>query len=116
MSLKDIPQCWVINFYTAEKFIPWHTDEDPLFNALEQETEIVSFSLGPDGVFCIQPRQKHALAYTLGVGGKRQGTKIEEWDLRHSVKLWDGDLLLMGGWSQREFQHKTVFRLKMHRA
>ena len=108
---EAIPECWVLNSYTADQFIRWHTDADDLFGALNQETEIVSFSLGPDGVFCIKPRTGKSLATlagALGVTGKWQDDQISERGLRHSVKLSDGDLLLMGGWFQREFEHKTV--------
>ena len=43
-------------------------EKDPLFGALEAETEIVSLSFGPDSVFCWQPRTGQGLARKLGIG------------------------------------------------
>ena len=50
----QIPDCWVINSYnTAEKFIDWHSDDDHLFGALDGPAEILSISLGADGMFSV---------------------------------------------------------------
>ena len=97
LSGPSIPSMWVVNAYTAEKYIDWHTDEAPLFGALDAETEIVSLSLGPDGVFCIQPRTGQSFAAELGLAGKKLTDKIAERGLRHAVKLSEGDFLLMVG-------------------
>ena len=108
LPAEAVPDCWVINAYADDNYIDWHTDEDPMFGALDGETEIISISLGPDGVFCVRPRAREALARSLGVTGSAQVTKIIERDLRLSIKLSHGDLFLMGGWHQREFLHATV--------
>ena len=41
----------MVNFYNDGKYVGWHTDEDRLFGTLDEETEILSLSFGPDGVF-----------------------------------------------------------------
>ena len=56
---------WVVNAYTADNYSVWHADEDPLFGVLDAEAEIVSLSLGPDGVFCIQPRTGQSFAESI---------------------------------------------------
>ena len=56
LTSDQIPDCWVINSYnTADKFIDWHSDDDHLFGALDGPAEILSISLGADGVFCVKP-------------------------------------------------------------
>ena len=80
--------------------------KDALFGALDAETEIISFSFGPDGVFCLKPRTGQRLVTALGVPRKNQARRIDEAGYRYSVKVSHGDLLLMGGWFQREFVHR----------
>ena len=81
-------------------------EKDALFGALDAETEIISFSFGPDGVFCLKPRTGQRLVTALGVAKRNQARRIDEAGYRYSVKVSHGDLLLMGGWFQREFVHR----------
>ena len=81
-------------------------EKDALFGALDAETEIISLSFGADGVFCLKPRPGQALASALGLGRKRFERRIIAAGYRYSVKVSNGDLLLMGGWFQREFLHR----------
>ena len=81
-------------------------EKDALFGALDAETEIISLSFGADGVFCLKPRPGQRLASALGFGRKRQDSRINESGYMYSVKVSNGDLLLMGGWFQREFLHR----------
>jgi len=54
LTSDQIPDCWVINWYNSdEKFIDWHADDDDLFGALDGPAEILSISLGADGMFSV---------------------------------------------------------------
>ena len=56
LTNDQTPDCWVINaYYTEDKFIDWHADDDRLFGAMDGKAEILSISLGADTVFCIKP-------------------------------------------------------------
>ena len=96
LPLSDIPNYWVINVYNDTTSTDWHTDEDELFGALEAETEILSFSLGADGLFAIKPRTGQQLAQALGLGGRHVEQRIKQLGLRHAVKVSHGELLLIG--------------------
>ena len=56
LTNEQLPDCWIINgYYTDDKYIDWHADDDRLFGAMEGNAEILSISLGADTVFCIKP-------------------------------------------------------------
>ena len=56
LTKDQIPDCWIINgYYTDDKYIDWHADDDHLFGAMDGNAEILSISLGADTVFCIKP-------------------------------------------------------------
>ena len=57
LSSNEVPDCVVVNWYDASKGIDWHADDEYLFKDEEQPTEILSLSLGADGVFCVRPRR-----------------------------------------------------------
>ena len=49
LDYDQIPDCWIINYYNAaEKFIDWHSDDDP-----DGLAEILSINLGADGMFSV---------------------------------------------------------------
>ena len=73
LSLQQVPDSWVLNLYTADTFIDWHTDEDNLFGALDRETKIISLSSCADGVLCMKHRTGQHLASSLGLAGKTRG-------------------------------------------
>ena len=81
-------------------------EKDALFGALDAETEIISLSFGPDGVFCWQPRTGQDLARKLGIGKRNFERRVVGAGYRYSVKVSHGDFLLMGGWFQRELVHR----------
>ena len=83
LTTKQIPDCWVINVYYSEhKFIAWHSDDDHLFGALDGPAEILSISLGADGVFCVKPKSESSTAHALGLGKKHFEKAIEQRNLR----------------------------------
>ena len=47
LTNDQTPDCWIINgYYTEDKFINWHADDDHLFGAMDGKAEILSISLG----------------------------------------------------------------------
>ena len=67
----NIPDCLVVNVYAEENYIKWHTDDDPLFDTQNREVEILSISLGADGVFCVQPQPHSVAANAMNIKGKK---------------------------------------------
>ena len=49
-----------------------------------------------------------ACSSDLGLGGRHVEQRIKQLGLRHAVKVSHGELLLMGGWFQRELLHRTI--------
>ena len=91
------------HFAPAPLLVP---EKHPLFGALAEETEIVSLSFGPDGVFCWRPRKGQGLAGKLGLTKRKFSEQVQETGYGYSVKLSHGDFLLMAGWFQRELDHR----------
>ena len=104
----NIPDCLVVNVYGEEHYIKWHTDDDPLFDTQNREVEILSISLGADGVFCVQPQPHSVAANAMNIKGKKSSARIMERDLRFAMLLSHGSAVLMTGWFQTEFQHCTI--------
>ena len=104
----NIPDCLVMNLYEAHQYIAWHNDENPLFDTQSRKVEILSLSLGCDGVFCVQPRPGSHGAKALGLRGKKTEEKIREKNLRTAVLLSHGSAVLMNGCFQTEFHHSTI--------
>ena len=72
----NIPDCLVVNVYGEEHYIKWHTDDDPLFDTQNREVEILSISLGADGVFCVQPQPHSVAANAMNIKGKNQAREL----------------------------------------
>ena len=83
LTHDQTPDCWVINaYYTEDKFIDWHADDDHLFGAMDGKAEILSVSLGADAVFCIKPTAESSTAQFLGLPKNRCEKAIRERDMR----------------------------------
>ena len=83
LSQEETPDCWVINgYYTADKYIDWHADDDRLFGAMDGEAEILSISLGADAVFCIKPTAESRTAQFLGLPKNKCEKQIQERNMR----------------------------------
>ena len=110
---EAVPDLWVVNAYEDEnRFIDWHSDDDRLFDAVENEAAIVSLSFGNDGLFAFRVKAKSALAReVLHVHeGRHPLEEIVKRDLRGAVTLTSGALCLKAGHFQRDFQHCTAPR------
>ena len=83
LTKEETPDCWVINgYYTEDKYIDWHSDDDRLFGAMDGEAEILSISLGADAVFCIKPTAESSTAQFLGLPKNKCEKAIRERDMR----------------------------------
>ena len=86
----DLPDCWVVNVYNDDKkYIDWHSDNHPLFDAAENKADIWSISLGADGLFGVKLTRGTKLwddMWSEATGRQREGF----------LALRNGDFVLMG--------------------
>ena len=83
LTPEETPDCWVINgYYTEDKYIDWHADDDRLFGAMDGEAEILSISLGADAVFCIKPTAESSTAQFLGLPKHKCEKAIKDRNMR----------------------------------
>ena len=83
LTNDQTPDCWVINaYYTEDKFIDWHADDDRLFGAMDVKAEILSISLGADAVFCIKPTAESSTAQFLGLPKNKCEKAIKDRNMR----------------------------------
>ena len=90
---KDVPTGLNLNQYAgSESFIRWHGDNEPLFGPQNFPKLIVSLSLGNSVEFILRRRLS--------------GT------VPSSIRLDHGDVLVMDGLAQAEYEHCTASELK----
>ena len=83
LTNEQLPDCWIINgYYTDDKYIDWHADDDHLFGAMHGNAEILSISLGADTVFCIKPTAESSTAQFLGLPKNKCEKQIQERNMR----------------------------------
>ena len=83
LTNDQIPDCWIINgYYTEDKYINWHADDDHLFGAMDGNAEILSISLGADTVFCIKPTVESKTAQFLGLPKNKCEKAIKDRNMR----------------------------------
>ena len=83
LTNDQVPDCWIINgYYTDDKFIDWHADDDDLFGAMDGNAEILSISLGADTVFCIKPTVDSNTAQFLGLPKNKCEKAIKDRNMR----------------------------------
>ena len=83
LTKEETPDCWVINgYYTEDKYIDWHSDDDRLFGAMDGEAEILSISLGADAVFGIKPTAESSTAQFLKLPKNKCEKAIQERNMR----------------------------------
>ena len=92
-SLRELPTGVNLNRYAGwGSSIPWHSDDEPLFGDQCDPKVIVSMSLGSSVDFRVCSR------------GRRNAPS--------SVRLDHGDLLVMDGLAQLEYEHSTSSELQ----
>ena len=83
LTNDQIPDCWIINgYYTEDKYINWHADDDHLFGAMDGNAEILSISLGADTVFCIKPTVDSKTAQFLRLPKNKCEKAIKDRNMR----------------------------------
>jgi len=108
LAPAEVPDCLVMNVYGPDEYIQWHHDEDDLFQTQQNPVEILSLTLGCDGVFCVQPRPASAAAHALRLPINKTTARIAERNLRIAVVAKSGSAMLMNGWFQTEWHHRTI--------
>ena len=92
-SLRELPTGVNLNRYAGwGSSIPWHSDDEPLFGDQGDPKVIVSMSLGSSVDFRVCSR------------GRRNAPS--------SIRLDHGDLLVMDGLAQLEYEHSTSSELQ----
>ena len=92
-SLREMPSGVNLNRYAGcGSSIPWHSDNEPLFGDQCDPKVIVSMSLGSSVDFRVCRR------------GRRKAPS--------SIRLDHGDLLVMDGLAQSEYEHSTSSELQ----
>ena len=89
-----------------QEYVPWHTYKNRL---LGRASLIVGLTLGAPGVFCFAPF--YGVESASKWNHKCEETKkqrCKEGEVRESVDLWPGDLLLMYGTFQEHMAQKTL--------
>ena len=86
-TIKTLPNCCNINLYeNGNEIVPWHSDDEALFNGLWEKCTIISLSLGASRTFQIKR--------------KRGRNPVR------SIVLNNGDLLTMEGMFQKFLKHQ----------
>ena len=89
----EVPTGVNLNRYAGNgSFIPWHCDNERLFGSPFEPKVIVSMSLGHSALFKLRRR-----------ASKNSPSQI---------RLDHGDLLVMDGLTQLEYEHSTAFELE----
>ena len=90
---KDVPTSVNLNQYAGPgSFIRWHSDNEPLFGPQNSPELIVSLSLGNSVEFMVRRRASG--------------------NLPSSIRLDHGDVLVMDGLAQSEYEHCTASELQ----
>ena len=92
-TAREMPKGVNLNRYAGcGSSIPWHSDDEPLFGDQSDPKVIVSMSLGSSVDFRVRSR------------GRRNAPS--------SIRLDHGDLLVMDGLAQSEYEHSTSSELQ----
>ena len=93
---KDVPTGANLNEYAGSgSFIRWHSDNEPLFGPQNCPKLKVSLSLGNSVVFMVRRRASR--------------------NVPSSIRLDHGDVLVMDGLAQSEYEHCTASELQVNR-
>ena len=110
MHLQDnheVPGCLVINVYKhKDHHIPFHTDKNEMWGAMDKPTNIFTWNLGTHAVFEMKVTGHTPLAKKL-VGGKANEKKLLENGYHHSWIVSPGSMTLMSGHCQSSCLHRV---------
>ncbi|KAF8650468.1 hypothetical protein HU200_063833 [Digitaria exilis] len=100
----------LLNRYkTGSDYVSWHADDEPLYGPTP---EIASVTFGCEREFLLRkkPTKSHAASGSEEAARKR--LKVTAPQQRHSFLLKHGSLLVMRGYTQRDWQHSVPKRAK----
>eukprot|EP00929_Paragymnodinium_shiwhaense_P018427 TRINITY_DN12904_c0_g1_i1.p1 TRINITY_DN12904_c0_g1~~TRINITY_DN12904_c0_g1_i1.p1 ORF type:complete len:671 (-),score=62.27 TRINITY_DN12904_c0_g1_i1:101-2113(-) len=85
-GIEALPNSCNANYYSSGKqTVGWHTDDEPLFNAVHEDALIISLSLGATRTFHVRSK--------------------DDPDVQEILTLEDGDLCTMEGLMQKHYKH-----------
>ncbi|TVU00222.1 hypothetical protein EJB05_54330, partial [Eragrostis curvula] len=97
----------LLNRYkTGSDYVSWHADDEPLYGPTP---EIASVSLGCEREFLLR-KKPTKLQVVSGSGECTKRLKVTQ--QQHSFLLKHGSLLVMKGYTQRDWQHSVPKRAK----
>ena len=114
----DLPNYVIVNEYqTAENSIGYHSDADPIFDAMKSEAVIFSFNSHRSGMFAFQPM-------STGERSAFEGQLAEPWLMERTqcnkpahMKKWghiviryvpENSMVIMGGHFQSQMVHASL--------
>lgn len=108
----DWPNCCNVNLYTqGSQSIDWHGDDERLFLGRQQNTRVVSLSLGAARAFELRPRRESQAVSTSTRAGEAneetEKTEDEEEPFVHRLDLRNGDLCTMEGMTQCHYVQRV---------
>ena len=89
-GVTETPHAVNVNLYSADASLPWHADNEPLFDAVSNDASIVSVSFGASRDF----------RYREWYGDNKYGRP-------QTITLNAGDVLCMSGRFQGHYQHSV---------
>lgn len=101
----------LLNRYkTGSNYVSWHADDEPLYGPTP---EIASVTFGCERDFLLRkkPTKSQATSASGEAGPKR--LKVTASQKQHSFLLKHGSLLVMRGYTQRDWQHSVPKRAKV---
>ncbi|XP_015693549.2 DNA oxidative demethylase ALKBH2 [Oryza brachyantha] len=100
----------LLNRYkTGSDYVSWHADDEPLYGPTP---EIASVTFGCEREFLLRKKPSKSQA-SLGSGeSARKRLKVSAPQQQHSFLLKHGSLLVMRGYTQRDWHHSVPKRAK----
>ncbi|TKW20991.1 hypothetical protein SEVIR_4G191100v4 [Setaria viridis] len=100
----------LLNRYkTGADYVSWHADDEPLYGPTP---EIASVSFGCERDFVLRKKPTKSQAASGSGEAARKRLKLAAPQQQHSFFLKHGSLLVMRGYTQRDWQHSVPKRAK----
>ncbi|KQK18577.1 DNA oxidative demethylase ALKBH2 [Brachypodium distachyon] len=100
----------LLNRYNAgSDYVSWHADDEPLYGPTP---EIASVTFGCERDFLLRKKPAKSQAASGSREAARKRPKVSSTPQQHSFLLKHGSLLVMRGYTQRDWQHSLPKRAK----
>ncbi|WVZ81539.1 hypothetical protein U9M48_028905 [Paspalum notatum var. saurae] len=100
----------LLNRYkTGSDYVSWHADDEPLYGPTP---EIASVTFGCEREFLLRKKPTKSQAISGTGEAARKRLKVATLQQQHSFLLKHGSLLVMRGYTQRDWQHSVPKRAK----